>query len=931
MDVAIPKKRKIKKPTKKNNKVNEPTKNLSSTNSPTINITTNSTPTSTNNKTINNLVQNVVSDEVVKNIVQNIQPNINQGQLNNLMVKQLNTNMKKTDEELLSNKINSVIQNSPVEPLFWVLPNKKSFPQWVSETFIKYRANGKTPKKSPDGRPTPFKYQQMLRDYMQNASPYRGVLLFHELGAGKTLSAIFISENLKTERNIVVMLPASLKPNFIKELVKINPQYNLETNPTLLKEKYTFISYNASNTVEQLKKLGSLDNKVIIIDEVHNLVSKMVSGIRDISTQGKEIYKMLMEAKNAKIICLSGTPVINDPFEFAVLCNILRGPIEITNFRIMKVDPKYGETWDFVDYEKNIKEIPFVDYFEINKINKSMSFHITLKSYTDEYTRTIEEIIRRSNQDGIEIRKIQEVDNYSLFPIEDFGERFHEYFIKEDNEKGDRLKDSMIPIFKNRILGLVSYYKPLLTNYPDLIIKDVYRVNMSDYQYQIYEILREIERKMEKSSRKAASSSRKGKKEKIKSTFRVFSRQASNFVFPDDIPRPYPDPKFIISLKKKNLNNNEEELSKIAEKIENQNEGREKLTQDYQNRIATALNQLIEGGQIYLKPGPEGLDKLSPKMRVLLDNVLKSPGLVFIYSNFRALEGIEILSKVLEFNGFAQYGSLVEGEDKPRFTIYSGTEDEKQKTEILKMFTADNNMRGEKCKILMATSAGAEGLDLKNIRQIHIMEPYWNQMRIQQVIGRGMRRNSHIALPENERNVEVYRYFSVIPPNVVSREPLSTDEKIEEISLKKQVVIDELKLIMKECAFDCILNSANVQGDYRCYSFGEGAEGISYFPELSKNITTVSRTKNTKVIKKQFVPIMFFEGKVYRIDTKKGKMYEVLNTTKSMIDIPGKGAKKKLFYLNPDTNEIYDFESVEKKNPIKFGHLSDKGKIIIKK
>ena len=47
-----------------------------------------------------------------------------------------------------------------------------------------------------------------------------------------------------------------------------DPMY--KTNPELYKEKYTFISYNASNTTTQLKRIGSLDNKVIIIDEVQN-------------------------------------------------------------------------------------------------------------------------------------------------------------------------------------------------------------------------------------------------------------------------------------------------------------------------------------------------------------------------------------------------------------------------------------------------------------------------------------------------------------------------------------------------------------------------------------------------------------------------------------------------------------------------------------
>ena len=40
------------------------------------------------------------------------------------------------------------------------------------------------------------------------------------------------------------------------------------------------------------------------------------------------------------------------------------------------------------------------------------------------------------------------------------------------------------------------------------------------------------------------------------------------------------------------------------------------------------------------------------------------------------------------------------------------------------------------------------------------MEPYWNEILIKQVI-EGVRRNSHMDLKPDERNVEVFRYLSV--------------------------------------------------------------------------------------------------------------------------------------------------------------------------
>ena len=151
------------------------------------------------------------------------------------------------EKKEISDKITNFITNkSIVEPLNWVLPNRKEFINWINETFMKYRADGKV---APTlNKYVPFKYQRFLRDYMQNNSPYRGILLYHGLGAGKTCTAIEIAENLKTERNVVVMLPASLRTNFIMDGLMYCGDVKYRERPDSYKEKYSFISYNANNT-----------------------------------------------------------------------------------------------------------------------------------------------------------------------------------------------------------------------------------------------------------------------------------------------------------------------------------------------------------------------------------------------------------------------------------------------------------------------------------------------------------------------------------------------------------------------------------------------------------------------------------------------------------------------------------------------------------
>jgi superfamily II DNA or RNA helicase len=811
------------------------------------------------------------------------------------------------------NKINNFV-NINTEPLNWVLPNRKEFVNWINQTFLKYRASGKPQPIS--NKFTPFKYQKLLRDYMQNNSPYRGILLYHSLGTGKTCTAITIAENLKSTRNVVVMLPASLRTNFIYDGLMFCGDSRYKNNPNSYKEKYSFISYNANNTMNQIKKIGSLDNKVIIIEEVHNLVSKMLSGIMGISKQGLEIYHTLMDAQNVKIVALSGTPLINDPFEVALLFNILRGYIEISYFRIVKVSSMYGDQWDLGNLEEELMKNNYIDYLEINKLNKSIEFHIKVKSYTEEYRDTISFIENICNNNGINVRFL-ELKKFTLFPIEEGGEIFRNYFVKEDLEKGDTLKNE--EVFKRRILGLVSNYSSKNENYPTVIKKDYYRVEMSEYQFQIYQILRAKERLSEKGS---SSSSSKKKSKNVKSTFRVFSRQASNFVFPEEINRPYPDPSFVVSILKNNENNKKTSLQNINKIISLEESANEngKISIEYKSRINNAIDKLVENGELYFTPGKDGLDKLSPKMKIILENIQKSPGLIFVYSNFRSLEGIELFSKVLDFNGFSKFGI---NDNKKKYAIYSGSEDEKEKKEILSIFTSNENKHGKFLKIILATSAGAEGLDLKNIRQIHIMEPYWNQMRIEQVIGRGVRRNSHIALPPNERNVEIFRYFSVFSKKdyVLSKDKSSTDEHIEQLSLKKQLIINQVIQVLKETSFDCLLNSPDVKGDYNCFSFGSDAKGFAYYPNISKDIIESYAIQNKKIVKRKLTQAVYFNTFIHLFDPKKKIFYMYNDDKKTPVTIDNE--KAKIFYVDKDTNEVFDKKSTNAGNPIKIGFIID--------
>ena len=120
----------------------------------------------------------------------------------------------------------------------------------------------------------------------------------------------------------------------------------------------------------------------------------------------------------------------------------------------------------------------------------------------------------------------------------------------------------------------------------------------------------------------------------------------------------------------------------------------------------------------------------------------------------------------------------------------------------------------------MISPAGAEGISLSNVRQVHVVEPYWNEVKIEQVIGRALRFCQHKDLPLEERKVDVFRYKMVR-----TNGNITTDEKMENISRKKNNLLLSFIEAVKESAVDCELFKAhNMMGSkYRCFKFNEDA------------------------------------------------------------------------------------------------------------
>lgn len=164
-----------------------------------------------------------------------------------------------------------------------------------------------------------------------------------------------------------------------------------------------------------------------------------------------------------------------------------------------------------------------------------------------------------------------------------------------------------------------------------------------------------------------------------------------------------------------------------------------------------------------------------PKIIAIWEYIKKSPKPIIVYSNYLA-NGILPLTVHLDKN-------------KLSYALYYGEQTEEKRNKII------DNYNNRKIDVLLITSAGSESLDLKNTRSIHIMEPHWNESKINQIIGRAIRYDSHKALPESERTVEIVRWISIFGYKI----PYETaDEYLVKIAQQKEKMFNAFDKIIQD-------------------------------------------------------------------------------------------------------------------------------------
>jgi len=202
----------------------------------------------------------------------------------------------------------------------------------------------------------------------------------------------------------------------------------------------------------------------------------------------------------------------------------------------------------------------------------------------------------------------------------------------------------------------------------------------------------------------------------------------------------------------------------------------------------------------------ENLSNYSSKFSYLMNKILSKSGLHFVYSNFKSYAGIKTITKILKYHGYKNYSK--DGPGKLRYAIWSGDESIQEKEMIRNVFNHPDNVNGSKIKIIIGSPAIKEGVTLLRVKYVHVLEPYWNMSRYEQVIGRAIRFCSHKDIEKDKRKVKVYLYLATPPEDILKKDKnISTvDEHILKLALRKKQIIDQFETVIKESAVDYYLN-----------------------------------------------------------------------------------------------------------------------------
>ena len=263
----------------------------------------------------------------------------------------------------------------------------------------------------------------------------------------------------------------------------------------------------------------------------------------------------------------------------------------------------------------------------------------------------------------------------------------------------------------------------------------------------------------------------------------------------------------------------------------------------------------------------------SAKIKCVLDSIYNpetkrvSDGIILIYSQYID-SGLIPMALALEEMGFTRFGqsgikplfknrptdvvdvkTMQPPADKrnfqpARYAMITGDPRLSPNNDFeVKGLTGDDNKEGSKVKVVLISKAGSEGIDLKFIRQVHILDPWYNMNRPEQTIGRAVRNFSHKDLPFERRNVEIFMYGTILDKNIEE----AADLYVYRVAEYKAIQIGKVTRILKETSVDCLINHGQT-------NFTQEKMSASLKEPITQELSTGEVLNNFKIGDAPFSP-----------------------------------------------------------------------------
>jgi len=606
---------------------------------------------------------------------------------------------------------------------------------------------------------------------------YENILLYHATGVGKTCASITVAEGFKEyvynmgRKIVVIVKNKNIQRNFINELMSKCTKDSYLTDD----ERKLYFDLSAKD----------MDDK----KELNNKVQREINKYYSFITYGAFVNRVLGVKEFAKDDLGMNTKEVIKDMSGAIKRKGAKNKIDNFSNSVVIVDEAHNITNNDV----------YVALY--NVLSKSYNCRVVLLTATPLYDN-VKEILELSNILNVNNNKhVLPIRGDSFKPLS-FGEnkgksiltKVQSKFINNSVLKGGiiQMTDDGIDILKTTLKGKVSYLAPNIDTFPkkvdmgsDLLnntersSKVVY-CQMSPYQYATYlSALKTDLNQYSKYDMSTAIGILESQENVLQNT--TISKSSSLYKNSSDAATmTYPNMTF-------------------------GKEGFLMCTQKTKKGNFTIPKE-------YTTVFKDDLKKYSAKLHELLTSLSSLKGSAFVYSNYVSHGGTSLLKLVLQSNGYKEYTINSSNTNKNAFVVF----DEGTKPEIRekyrRIFNSYDNRNGDLIRILIGSPLISEGITLKNVRQVHILEPSWNMSRINQIIGRAIRNMSHNDLDISERNVEVYKYVSVFydDDDFNSVATGSTNLKKFFIDKEKYILSEEkdrankkVERLLKEISIDC--------------------------------------------------------------------------------------------------------------------------------